>query len=138
MGYSTSFEGELLFTKELKASQLAKLNTILGEDCRDHPEWNAPNLYYIDLELNQDYTGLKWSGAEKTYGMESCVNVVIQEMQKDDPEFGLQGTLSAQGEDVGDRWALSIENGVAVKTKISLKGKKVTCPHCDEQFLLEG
>jgi hypothetical protein len=49
MGYSTSFSGELLFTKELKASELAELNKFLGEDCRDHPEWGISGLTYIDF-----------------------------------------------------------------------------------------
>ena len=39
MGYSTSFTNKLLFTKELKASELAELKKFLGADCREHPEW---------------------------------------------------------------------------------------------------
>ena len=50
MGYTTNFKGELKFTKELKASELAKLSSMLGEDCREHPEWDYEGpLYYIDL-----------------------------------------------------------------------------------------
>jgi len=41
MGYNTDFKGELKFIPELKASQLAYIQGILGEDCRDHPEWGT-------------------------------------------------------------------------------------------------
>lgn len=138
MGYSTSFTGELTFVKELKASELAELNKFLGEDCRDHPEWDATNLTYIDLELNKDFTGLKWNGAEKTYDLVEKVNLVIDQMKKVCPNFGLEGELLAQGEEVGDVWRLVTQNNVAVEKKIDLSHKKkVTCPHCEEEFFLE-
>lgn len=83
MGYTTNFKGELKFTKELKASELAKLSSMLGEDCREHPEWDYEGpLYYIDLELLEDFSGIKWDGSEKTYSMTSMVNLIIREMRK--------------------------------------------------------
>jgi|CXWK01.1.fsa_nt_gi hypothetical protein len=139
MGYTTEFRGELRFAKEPTASQLAAVKAMCGEDCRDHPEWDAPGLYYIDLELTDDFTGIKWNGAEKTYDLDKLVNVVLVEMRKKWPNFGLTGTLAAQGEDVEDRWALTIgEDGLAHKTKLAVTGKIVTCPHCDARFALEA
>lgn len=120
MGYTTRFEGVLKFKNEITAIHLRKLNTILGEDCRDHPEWKATNLYYINLEVNDDYTGLQWNGAEKTYDMPDLVNVVIDQMQKEFPDFQLEGQLLAQGEKVGDIWTLVIENGRAVRREIAI------------------
>lgn len=119
MGYSTDFTGELKFTKELKAIELAKIKTFLGEDCRHHPEWNATNMTYIDLELTSDFSGLKWDGSEKTYQLTEKVNLIIDEMKKDYPDFGLTGNLFAQGERIEDRWVLLIdENGKAKKEEI--------------------
>lgn len=137
MGYSTEFKGELRFTKELTAKQLAKIKTFLGEDCREHPEWGNVGLSYIDLELTDDFDGLKWNGSEKTYDLVEKVNLLIDNVKKKYPDFGLSGNLVAQGEDLEDRWVLSIENGKAVERKTAIKGRKVTCPHCDEEFLLE-
>lgn len=138
MGYSTNFTGELKFTAEATAPQLAALKAMMGEDCREHPEWNAPGLYYIDLELTDDFTGIKWNGAEKTYELEKLVNVVLRVMREKWPQFGLTGTLGAQGEDVEDRWALQMgEDGFAHKVKRAMTGKIVTRPHCDERFALE-
>ena len=127
MGYSTEFKGELKFTGEPTVKQLAKLKTILGQDARDHKGWMA-NKYcsYIDLELLEDFSGIKWNGAEKTYEMDECVNIVLREMRKDFPDFGLTGTLLAQGEEIDDRWALTIEDGIVKKTMVALTGKKIT------------
>lgn len=139
MGYSTNFKGELHFTREATASQLAALKAMCGEDCRDHPEWGTKDLYYLDLELNDDFTGIRWDGSEKTYDLDKLVNVVLTEMRKKWPDFGLTGTLSAQGEDVEDRWALTIgEDGMAHKLPLAPTGTIVTCPHCHGRFELEA
>lgn len=137
MGYTTEFKGELKFTKELTATQLAELASMLGQDCRQHPEWGTKDLYYIDLELTKDFSGIKWDGSEKTYGLENLVNVVIHQMRKKWPDFGLSGSLLAQGEEIGDIWQLTIgDDGLAKKVPVALAGRIVTCPHCDERFLL--
>ncbi len=138
MGYTTQFQGELKFKTELTASQLAKVQSMCGEDCRDHPEWNRKDLYYIDLELTKDFSGLKWSGAEKTYDMCDLVNVVTAEMRKEWPAFQLVGSLHAQGEEIEDRWVLRInEDGIAEKKEIVIEGQRVVCPHCEQKFILE-
>lgn len=138
MGYTTRFDGELKFTNEPTAKQLAKLNSMFGEDCRDHPEWGRLDLYYVDLELTDDFTGVRHSGAEKTYDFEQLVNVVIKVMREEFPDFGLTGTLMAQGEDVDDRWQLVIgDDGLAKRVKIQIVGTKIECPRCDHKFYLE-
>jgi hypothetical protein len=138
MGYSTRFTGELRFKEELTARQVAALTQMFAEDCRDHPEWEAPGLYYVDLEFNEDFTALRWNGAEKTYDLHLIVNVVIAQMRKRWPGFALDGTLIAQGEDIEDRWALVIgEDGLAQKQPIALTGTRVTCPHCNRQFVMQ-
>jgi hypothetical protein len=138
MGYTTNFNGELKFIREATSPQLGTLNAMLDEDCRDHPEWVAPDLYTIDLELTDQLDGLRWNGAEKTYDLDKLVNVVLRLMRETWPDFGLTGQLQAQGEDVGDRWALVIgEDGWAAKLKYAPTGKVVRCPHCDEAFTLE-
>lgn len=139
MGYTTTFKGDLAFSTELSAKQLAHLKTFFGEDCRDHPEWGEPDLYYIDLELNDDFSGLRWSGAEKSYGLEKQVSLIVREMRKQWPGFALTGALSAQGESAEDRWTLSIDDkGMGKKTKVPIVGQRVTCPSCEHEFILEG
>lgn len=138
MGYTTKFTGELLFTKELTASQLAMINLFFGEDCRDHPEWECDGTY-IDLELNDDFTGIRWdSDTEKNYGMVDHINLIIRMMKEAVPEFGLTGEMLAQGEDISDRWKLAIQDGQAVRVDLPETGKMVTCPHCNEDFILEN
>lgn len=136
MGYSTDFTGELKFSEELKAGQLAFLNTILGEDCRDHPEWDVEkDLYGIDLDLLEDFSGLVWNGAEKTYDMDKLIETVIKVMRTRWPKFSMDGKLLAQGEDIDDRYEIHV-NGERVEIKnVVIEGTKITCPHCEEQFV---
>ena len=134
MGYSTDFTGELKFKNELSSKELGYLNKMLGEDCRDHPEWNKPDLSYIDLELLEDFSGLKWNDSEKTYSLTEKVNLIITEMTKIKPDFELTGMLSAQGEEAEDRWTLVIKDGVAIKEKIELNVTEIKCPHCENKI----
>lgn len=140
MGYNTIFKGELKFTSEPTAKQLSKLNSMFGEDCREHPEWGRKDLSYIDLLITDDFTGIRWDdGTEKTYNLEQIVNVVLFQMRKEYPDFGLSGFLSAQGEDAEDRWDLFIgDDGFAHKRMVPIPGTKVQCPSCDHRFYVEG
>jgi len=137
MGYTTEFSGELIFTPELTGKQLAKIKSFFGEDCREHSDWYADGSY-IDLEFNEDFSGIQWDSAtEKNNGMVSHINLIMTEMRKEIPEFSLSGTMIAQGESLEDRWLIKIENGIAIKKEIEIKGTKTTCPHCGEDFIIE-
>lgn len=119
MGYTTKFLGTLKFANEITVQQLAKLDGILGEDTRNHPEWDIPTdvwVTYVDLETTNDLTGLKWDGSEKTYGMEDLIPLVIRLMREDFPDFGLKGRLFAQGEDVGDVYYINVDNDIVTIT----------------------
>lgn len=132
MGYDTQFEGNLAFESELTGSQLARLNMVLGIDVREHPEFRLKpgGSYYINLELNEDFSGISWDNSEKTYDMPGQVNAVIEWMRQTMPGFGLKGELIAQGEDTKDRWILRIRNGTAIQEDIKIEGSIYRCPHC--------
>lgn len=126
MGYHTEFRGVLHFTTKLTAPQQAAIQQILGEDCRNHPEWDASDLTRIDLVLLVDGNGISWDGSECTTDMPEKVNVVIREMQKQYPDFGLSGVMTAQGSDVGDIWELYIgEDGFARKRELMITSKSL-------------
>jgi hypothetical protein len=137
MGYSTDFKGELKFAEEMTASGLSEVKKFLESDCREHPEWNNPKGYYVDLMFLDDFSGLKWNGAEKTYGMVEVVNMIITNMRDrlNYVSFGFKGYLEAQGEDMDDRWSLIINSdGMAEKKDLIISGSKVTCPNCECDF----
>lgn len=139
MGYSTDFGGELKFAAELRASELAFLQSILGEDAREHKDWNAGDVVHIDLELTDEFDGIKWDGSEKTYAMVEAVNLVTRLMREKCPEFRLIGSLLAQGEDSEDRWMLVMgDDGIARKEEIRLTGERIKCPQCGNTFRHEG
>jgi hypothetical protein len=141
MGYTTKFTGDLKFTKELTAKQLAHLKALCGEDVRDHAEWGDAKkftFYYIDFELNDDFSGIRWNGAEKSYDMVGQVDFVVSQMQAVCPGFGLRGEMIAQGEEYDDRWRLVMVNPQeASKHTIEVKGVKACCPECNHNFIVE-
>ncbi len=138
MGYSTDFDGELKFEKDLTGPLIAHLESILGEDVRDHPEWGMVDSFnHIDLEILEDYSGIRWNGTEKTRGMPDIIKFVIERMKIVMPDFGLIGELSAQGEDIEDRWVLLV-NGDKVEVKeVVICGSRIICPHCEEVVIVE-
>lgn len=142
MGYTTNFEGKLEFKNSITTVDLAYLNQFMGEDIRDHKNWDLHDfpegVFHIDLAITKEFGGIEWNGSEKTYGMVEVVNWLTKQMQKVCPNFVLVGQLIAQGEDLEDRWVLNMENGVAVRRDVVITGKIVTCPHCEESFILEG
>ena len=139
MGYSTDFNGKLLFNKELTVKQLRKIESFMGEDCRDHPEWNAGDLTWIDLELSYYDDGVQWNGGEKTYDMIEKINLIVDIMRQDDPEFGFVGELDASGEMSDDLWKIVCVDGKATYRDVVVKemGEMITCPHCLKEFPLE-
>ena len=89
MGYNTEFKGLLKFGKILKPEELEYLNSILGEDTSNHPEWNeiknkiTNETMYIDLRLSKCFTGIEWnSECEKTYDMPEAIKLIIALMNK--------------------------------------------------------
>lgn len=136
MGYNTDYKGEFKFTRELKGSEIARLKSFFGEDCRDHAEWKgAEDLYYINLEFNDDFSGIKWDGCEKTDDLTNYINLIFDNI--DIPNFGLSGKMLAQGEDIDDRYEIVIKDNRAVHVDTKPSGAKVECPHCGEHFYLE-
>jgi len=121
MGYNTNFNGELKFKNELTASEINLLKSFLGQDRRDIGfeedkkvyETDDEYWYHIDLELNDDFTGIRWNGAEKTYDMDKIINFLTKQMKQKYPNFELIGTLSAQGEERDDRYNIVMVNGKA-------------------------
>jgi hypothetical protein len=142
MSYRTQFEGALQFLYPPTPEQLTVLGEIFGEDIREHPEWAKyrGEFYWIDLALTKDATGIQmdYERDGSNYSLHQQVNLVLEEMRKRWPDFGLEGEMLAQGEDIHDRWVLRIVDGKAERIELALSGQTVTCPHCDGEIELES
>jgi hypothetical protein len=140
MGYNTDFEGELKFTRELTIDELRTVAEILQED--DAEKLAAATGYspqagdgysWINLVLTPDFTGIKWNGGEKTYYMETSLNIVLHAIRQGIPDLSLSGSFLAQGEDIGDLYGIEIKDGRAVLVEVK-KPPMMKCPHCREWF----
>lgn len=137
MGYTTNFDGELKIGGDPSLSMIKELKKFLGEDMRDHPEWgDRGECYYIQYELTDEMDGIRWDGSEKFYGAVDAVNIITRNMRETFPDFAFTGELSAQGEDLSDRWRLVMKNGVAERVDHPRTGKIVQCPDCGHEFEL--
>ncbi len=96
MGSNTMFRGTLKFAPNTP-EVAKKLETFMGEDVMDHPEWmsacppQAPGLTYIDLVVIGDV--IAWDdGAEKTTDLAEKINLIVHVMRRDIcAEFGIIG-----------------------------------------------
>lgn len=147
MGYTTEFDGILKFARPITTDALAELTKYLGKDRRDigyagdtiyEGGKYGSYWYHIDYELADDFSGIKWNGAEKAYDMEHIANWLIDKMREKFSDFTLMGFMNAKGDEFDDRWVLTIENNRAVKRILTIQGKIIKCPHCEEKFVLES
>lgn len=132
MGYNTKYKGEFKFVPELTTSQLAKVDSFLGECVADHPEWGELNSHYIELDLCDDFSGLMVRN-ESTGDIAAQLNMIIWAV--DITEFGLEGKMLAQGDNIEDQYDIVIVDGRVVKREINKPmGDRLKCPHCGKCF----
>lgn len=83
--------------------------------------------------------GVVHDGSEKSSLGPEMVNMITANMRQPFPGFRFYGELLAQGEDIDDRWRLVIgEDGIASKVACPKIGERITCPHCEQAFILEA
>jgi len=138
MGYNTSFEGELKFSDDLTIPMLVELNKLLGEDVRDLPHVEqVGDFNYFDLELLDDYSGIKWNGSEKTRDMPGQINTIIKHLRDNFVDYPhLTGNLVALGEERDDSYRVLVQE-FGGATKIAIHNATPTpgsCPHCGEEL----
>ena len=139
MAYTTYYEGVLEFKMELRTEQYKHLHTILGENCRDHPEWGTNGLSWINFTLTPGFEGLEWDGSEDSHDMIGQANLIITEMRKIMPQFMLSCQLLAQGDEPRDRWLLKInDHGWAEREIVPVPDDLIVCPQCHHRFVYQS
>lgn len=138
MGYTTQFQGVVKITPELKTSQVKFIQGMFG----DMREWNPEeakrlDFTWFDFEFNEEMDGLQWDGTEKFYDADTKMQYLIDRAVEKYPELSFNGILQAQGEEIDDRWQLVVNDNKVKKVEVTLKGKIITCPRCEEKFELE-
>lgn len=141
MGYNTDYTGVIGFSRELKGSEITHLEPYLHSqyDRREDPNNtdNVGDFNWIDLEFSGDFMGLEYNGSEKSRNMEGQLQFAINRLVEKAPDVMCNGEMLAQGEEHDDRYKIIVTNNKVTVKKIVLKGKKVVCPNCNEEFILE-
>lgn len=125
MGYNTEFSGELLFKNPLSETEIDYMESFFWIELHIENEGKI----YVNLEFNEDWTGLRWDGSEKTRLLEESINHIIEKMRDNFIDFELTGEIKAQGEEIGDLYIIKIENNRAVRVNFTH-----TCPSCGHEF----
>lgn len=134
MGYNTDFEGSLTFKCTPGIAQAQYIAELLDTE----PSKDNDLERHINLEFSISTLRIKWNGGEKTYEMVDSVNWLVGKMREKWSDFALEGTLSAQGEEIDDKWELRFnDEGIAYKHDIELSGVRIECPNCECEFYYE-
>lgn len=144
MGYNTYFKGRLIFDF-VSDEELQYIESFMGEDVRNHPEWiknpKHKNLTHIDWQITEDKKGIEWNESEKSYDMDLTLELILDNMNLKFPNFSkkiVAGEILAQGEDQFDRYKILVNwKGQVVKKWIINNEGEVHCPHCGKDFKLE-
>lgn len=128
MGYSTYFEGVIKITPEPTAKIISFIQAMVDD--------GEANAGHMDFEWTKDFTGLQHNGDEKSYRQEEVMQEVIDIVVEEFPDVKFNGVLKAKGEDYDDRWLLKVVDNVVEREEQVLTGTRVTCPHCEEEFIL--
>jgi len=141
MGYDTSFYGILLFTRELRSSEICMLEDLIEDDIDKTVEIDDIEfLSNIDLELTKNYSGIKWSRSEKTRNMVEAINYLIVAMRRKVPDFGLKGGMECKGQETCDVWRIIIgDDGFAEADEsavVSLEGTELMVDALEDAAML--
>jgi hypothetical protein len=133
MGYNTKFTGTLKFTKETPLAAIPMLKDLIDTE-RTPPDYGNNYIGIVIKTESGHPIGIAWNDeCEKTYGMVETVNFLLDSVRVAFPGFGLEGSLLAQGEEIGDVWHLIILDGKAVERRVQLDDL-LTCPECGHQW----
>lgn len=108
MGYSTSFDGRFVFSRELTSDEEAALENVYngGHDRDGYCQWRSDGM------------GLVWDGGEKFYNYVDWLCWLIDEYFE---PFGVQlnGHMNYQGEAIDDCGIITVVNNEVEKLDIN-------------------
>lgn len=97
--------------------------------------------------ISNDGDSLEWNGTEKFYDSVEWMEYIITHFLGSSPVARpelyflqghvLNGSIAAQGESYDDRWTLTVVDNKVTKTDMPRVGDRITCPHCEGEFVLE-
>lgn len=141
MGYTTSFEGVFKFSRELTLSEYHLLEDLADYDsdasskamsklASTHPD------AYDQWQPTRDGWGLEWNGAEKFYEYVAWLEWLVKYFFEP-RDIVVNGTLTYQGEEIGDVGQLEVSDNVVKQIKLDVEGI-LECPNCGHRFKSGG
>lgn len=121
MGYSTNFKGQIKIDPPASAELIRDVNAFCekrhGDSInvyKDHPG------FYCNWKVSEDGTSILWNGSEKSYDMDTWLPILIEKFFVQNNHI-LNGTVIAQGEDVGDTWTILVKDNIVERVDGHIK-----------------
>lgn len=135
MGYTTSFEGKLDFSRVLTVTELRQLEALekydtQAEECSKYADTHPDS--YNQWSPDKDGSGLGWNGGEKFYEYVEWLEWLIENYFRP-RDIVLNGILRYQGEEIGDIGRIEVKDNEVKKIELDPEGI-VECPSCGERF----
>jgi hypothetical protein len=119
VGYTTQFSGQVTIEPPLSGEQVLFLKHFAGQDHRKSGYKNVPG-YFCQWEPDAEGTVLEWDGGEKFYDAVEWMRYLIREFiaggrhEYFTTPRTVNGTILAQGEEVGDVWRIVVIDNVVI------------------------
>ena len=142
MGYSTSFDGRINFSRPLTVPEFRQLERLANynshddgyyKEFTDTPE-TIPDAY-LQWQPTEDGEGLEWNGGEKFYDYVHWLRWLIKHYFKP-RDIVLNGQIQWQGEETGDVGIIKVVDDKVTTQKLVPVGT-VECPNCGHHFVPE-
>lgn len=125
--------GELRFSKELKATEIVALSSLLNAT---DINLSKPNKGILPFKFTEKFDALTWS-EEEAYEVEQCIKVIIGNLPE---EVCLNGVLLYENPDEFS-YKIHVENNKITVYQLKEEIEKVPtllrCPHCQKVFKKE-
>jgi hypothetical protein len=121
MGYTTIFKGKINIDPPLSDSLDASLENLYDEQWsgKDVYPGKPPHRSYCQWVVVEDGAAIEWDQGEKFYDSEQWMRYLIEQFLKPAGHV-CNGTILAQGEEVGDVWKLHVKDNVVSVEDIGL------------------
>lgn len=133
MGYTTSFEGKVDFSRPLAVPEFNQLKELANYDQALYNKYSPEHPdSYNQWEPSEDGMSLRWNGGEKFYDYVDWLEWLVKNYFKP-RSIELNGTFRYQGEEIGDVGRIEVKDSSVKLVRLEPSGI-VECPNCGERF----
>lgn len=125
----TCADGILYFTNPPTVPELVAINRLV--DCPDKDN------QLLNLMIARDFTGIMWNGMGPVTALPYQIELLLQRMRKEYPQFGLKGVfhITDPNHVTNRTWRAVVKaHGELITEPVNMMAEEVFCPYCHAMF----